>query len=70
MKPDFLSFPETAKYLNVSLSTLENMIRGFYTSSKGVVVNKDYKNFPQPIRIGGKRRFKKAAIDRWILAQS
>lgn len=69
MKPDFLSFPETAKYLNVSVGTLENMIRGFYTNSRGTVI-KDYREFPKPIKIGGRRRFKKAAIDRWILAQS
>ena len=69
MKPDFLSFPETAKYLNVSPSTLENMIRGSYANSRGTVI-KDYKEFPKPIKIGGRRRFKKAAIDRWILAQS
>ena len=45
-----LTFPEAAKYLNISVRTLENYVAGGYfrtVSGKKIFVAKDY-GFPKP----------------------
>lgn len=66
-----LTFPEAAKYLNISVRTLENYVAGGYfrtVSGKKIFVAKDY-GFPKPFLRGGTRCFRRIDLDRWEQAR-
>lgn len=67
-----LTFPEAAKYLQISVSTLEHYVAGGYfrtINGKRIFVPKDY-GFPKPFMRGGTRCFRRIDLDRWEQARA